>query len=101
MRLSEQQAQQVIDALRQWAAAERDGDEDELENARKARDELLGEVHGDSLYDGPRCRKCQEPVKARNGMVLEYLTCTPRGWLCDSCAAAQEHEWDRSREDRG
>jgi len=33
--------QDMIDALRQWAAAERDGDEVELNNARRARDRVL------------------------------------------------------------
>ena len=34
----------VIDALRQWAAAERDGDAAEMANARTARDEALAAV---------------------------------------------------------
>ena len=49
-------------------------------------------------YDGPRCSKCREPVNAHNGIITSGLRQT---WLCDSCAAAAEREWDRKKEERG
>jgi transposase-like protein len=48
-------------------------------------------------YTGPVCSHCRKPVDHTNGTITSGLRQT---WLCDSCAAAQEHEWDRKREEK-
>jgi hypothetical protein len=48
----------------------------------------------DQDYTGPVCKKCRKQVSAMNA------TQGFNDWLCDSCAAAAEHEWDRRREER-
>jgi hypothetical protein len=51
----------------------------------------------DQDYTGPVCSHCREPVNSHNGTITSGLRQT---WLCDSCAAAAEREWDRKREER-
>lgn len=55
----------------------------------------MEEVEPDEEYDGPVCSKCR--MKPEEG--FGYSLCGGQ-WLCDDCAAAQEREWDRKREER-
>jgi hypothetical protein len=49
----------------------------------------------DQDYTGPVCVKCQKPASINDSYPLVY-----GGFMHGSCAAAQEHEWDREREER-